>query len=283
MTLAGWRTGLALALVAFACNASSDAAIKWLSADYSVIQIIFFAALFAFFPVAIALIPSGYRTLRIQQPYLLTLRSLLNAATAVTGLYAVSRISLAEVYTIFFAAPLAITGLAAMTLGERHDAWRWIAVALGFGGVVVALRPGFAELNAGHAAALATMLIYAIQMVLLRRLANSEHSCVLAGGALTAMVLLSAPVLPFVYRPFLDADWVLLAAAGLLIGITNVTIASAARRTPAGILSPAVYSLIFWALVFDFVIFDVMPQRFTLIGAVMIVVAVLANFRKDAP
>ena len=277
---AGWRAGFALALLAFACNASSDATFKWLSADYAVVQIIFFMALSAFLPVLAVSIRRNRRQLRTQRPYLVALRAVLNAATAFTGLYAVSRISLAEVYTILFSAPLAVTAIAALTLGERHEARRWLAVLFGFAGVVVALRPGFGKIDIGHAAALATMLIYAIQFVLLRHLTRSEHDGVLAGSVLAAMVVLSAPVLPFVYRPVVGADWGLLALAGLLIGFTNVAIAAAARRAPAGVLAPAQYSLIFWALGFDFLIFGAAPEMFTLLGAAMIVAAVLTNFRE---
>lgn len=274
--------GLLLALTAYACNASSDTVTKWLSGSYSIFQIIFCLSAVAL----IFLLPIAFRrpTARhVRRPRLVAARSLLTAATAFTGLFAVTRIPLAEVYAVFFAAPLAIAAIAALALGERQDWRRWCVVFAGFLGVTVALRPGFRELDVGHLAALATMLMYAIQFVMLRHLTGSESDAILAGGVLLAMAILTAPLLPFVYRPVVIEDWGLLLLGGLLVGVTNLALAGAARRAPAGFLAPAQYSLIAWAVLFDLVIFDHEPEPLVLFGALMIILAVTVGFRLGAP
>jgi drug/metabolite transporter (DMT)-like permease len=145
--------GFGLGALAFGLFSLMDATVKWLSASYSVPQILACNALFALLPVGVmAVRRGGLAELRTRRLGMHVLRGLLGTTSGLLAFYAFSRLPLADAYAIIFATPLLITALSVPILGEAVGWRRWSAVVVGFIGVLVMLRPGVAPI--GRAASL---------------------------------------------------------------------------------------------------------------------------------
>jgi len=264
--------GALLALLAFAVFATHDVVVKWLGEAYAPVQIVFFSTLFGFPIVTLMLIrdpAAGH--LRPIHPWWTALRTLETTVTGVTAFYAFATLPLAQTYAILFAAPLLITILAIPILGERVGPRRWAAVAAGLVGVLVVLRPGAADLSAGHLAALTAAVGGAAASVIVRRIGPAERAAVLLLYPMLANIAVMGLALPFVYRP-MSIDHVgglaLIAALGFA---ASLLIIAAYRTGEAAIVAPMQYSQILWAAAFGVVLFGERPDAATALGAAIII------------
>jgi S-adenosylmethionine uptake transporter len=264
--------GIAFAVLAFAIFSCADAAVKWLSATHSIFQIIFLSTLFAFVPVA-ALVrrEGGLAVLRPRHPGLVALCPLLLAADMVLVFFAFTRLPLADAYTMLFTTPMLVTALSVRLLGERVGWRRWTAVAVGFGGVLIVLRPGFADLDLGHVAALASSLFFALSLIVARRIGGSESGSTLLVSMMLALLVVTAPVPPAVYVDSTPADLAMLAAIGLLMGLGHLGLIQALRLAPSAVVAPFHYSQIVWAIVFGLLLFGNRPSPWVIAGSAVII------------
>lgn len=134
--------GIGLCTLGYAFLALQDAAIKWLVADYSVVSILFWRGLV----VVVACLLVGRRQLvqrawRSPSRRLLVVRGLLSIVAWLLYYTAARDLTLAEMTTLYFSAPIMVTVLAALMLKERANAWQWLSLIIGFVGVVIACRP----------------------------------------------------------------------------------------------------------------------------------------------
>jgi S-adenosylmethionine uptake transporter len=264
--------GIAFAVLAFAIFSCADAAVKWLSATHSIFQIIFLSTVFAFVPVAALVVrEGGMSALRPRHPGLVALRALLLAADMVFVFFAFTRLPLADAYTMLFTTPMLVTALSVPLLGERVGWRRWTAVAVGFGGVLIVLRPGFAELDLGHFAALGSSLLFALSLIVARRIGGCETGSTLLVSMMAALLAVSAPVLPAVYVASSAADLAVLAAIGLFMGLGHLGLIQALRLAPSAVVAPFHYSQIVWAVVFGFLLFGDRPNAWVIGGSAVII------------
>ncbi|MFO1351575.1 MAG: DMT family transporter [Gammaproteobacteria bacterium] len=265
--------GPLLALAGFAFFALHDALIKSLAA-YSVFQIVFFAVLFSHVPFVFYLATVGDgQNLRPARPFWVGFRTLCMVGSALFAFYAFGHLPLAQTYAVLFTTPLMITVLAIPILGERVRIFRWFAVALGLGGMLIALRPDSGALQAGHLAALAGALCSATSAVLTRKLGASERSATLILYPLLANILLTGGLLYFVYRPMPFADLAKMAGIGCLALLGQLFVIRAYRAAPAALVAPFQYSQILWAVFYSMLWFNETPDRYVLIGSVVIICA----------
>jgi drug/metabolite transporter (DMT)-like permease len=265
--------GIGFAVLAFALFSFSDAFVKWLAAaGYSVFQLSTTFALFALLPVAWLVVRAGgLKTLKARRPLWVGARAALLAADTLCAYYAFARLPFAETYAIFFGTPMLVTALSVPLLGEKVGWRRWAAVVVGFMGVMIVLRPGFAELGAGHAAAIFAMVLFALSLLMLRRIGGEESSAAMLSWVLLALFLVSAPLVPAVFVMPGAVDLVLMAAGGLLLGIAHVAIIEAFRAAPASAVSPFHYSQMIWAVLLGLFVFDELPDFWVAIGSAVIV------------
>lgn len=264
--------GIAFALISFTIFSCADAAVKWLSASHSIFQIIFVSTLIAFIPVAgLVLREGGIAALRPRHPWLVTLRALLLAADMVFAFFAFTKLPLADAYTMLFTAPMLVTALSVPLLGERVGWRRWTAVAVGFIGVLIVLRPGFTELNLGHLAALVAALFFALSLVVARRIGNSETGSLLLVSMMVALLVVSGPALPKVYVASATSELGILAGIGLLMGVAHLGLIQALRLAPSGVVAPFHYSQIVWGVLFGLLLFGDRPDLWVAAGSTVII------------
>ena len=274
--------GIAFALSAFTVFSCADAAVKWLSATHSIFQIIFLSTLFAFVPVAgLVIREGGLKALRPRHPWLVTARALLLAIDMVFVFYAFSRLPLADAYTMLFTAPMLATALSVPLLGE-HVGWRrWSAVAVGFAGVLIVLRPGFAAVNLGHIAALGSSSFFALSMIVARRIGNSESSSTLLVSMMVALLVVSGPILPTAYVSPSLSDLAVLAGLGLLMGVGHLGLIQALRLAPSAVVAPFHYSQIVWAVIFGLLLFNDHPTVWVIAGSMIIIASGLYTLWRE--
>ena len=266
--------GVVFALLAFALFSSHDVIVKTLGSSYTPFQIIFFSVLFGF-PLASLMLmrdpTSGH--LRPVHPWWTALRTGATLVTGASAFFAFSTLPLTQVYAILFAAPLLITILSIPILGERVGLHRWFAVAVGLTGVLVVLRPGVEPLQPGHLAAIVAAVGAAVASVIVRKIGKDERSVVMLLYPMVANFVAMGMILPFVYRPLPAEDLGALAVMSALALVAMLLLIAAYRRADAAVIAPMQYSQIIWATLFGAWLFGETPDRFTAIGAGIIILS----------
>lgn len=264
--------GALVALASFAIYSAHDVIIKVLGGTYSPVQVLFFSGLFAF-PVAMLhlLRDSTHGTLIPVHPWWIAARTVAAVINGFCAFYAFSVLPLAQVYAILFATPLLITMLAVPMLGEPVRLRRWIAVAVGLGGVLIVLRPGQSDLELGHLAALCSAITASFAAIILRKIGRDERSVVIMLYPMTATFIVMAALLPFVYQPPPIEDlgkFALIALGGWIAGRLVI---SAYNTAGPIFVAPMQYSQILWAAFYGLLFFDEWPDLGTAAGSAVII------------
>lgn len=261
-----------IALGAMAVYATHDAVIKALGGHYPSHQILFLSQLLAFPLVAVILLSDrNENTLRPSQPGWVALRSACVVIAGLCGFFAFSQLPMAQVYAILFATPLMVTVLSIPILGEKVGIHRWAAVIVGLIGVMIVLRPGQAELEAGHLAALAGATASALAAVIVRKLGSSERAVVLILWPMLGNFVLTGAMLTLAYKPMPLGDLALSGMISVLGLIGGFLVILSYRRGEAAVVAPMQYSQIIWATIFGWFIFDEGLEVTTLIGTAIII------------
>ncbi len=266
--------GIVLMLTGIAGFSVMDATIKWLAADYAVIQV---AALRSWFGLPLlclfALQRGGLEQLRSRRPLVHVGRYFLVLGLTLSFFTALSQLKLVDAVAISFAAPIFITALSVPLLREAVGLHRWIAVGTGFVGVLVMLRPGFGVFQPAALFALGSVLFYALLMITTRALKHSENTAALMLYPQLGMSLTGILLAPFFWVPPTLVDLGLFAIAGLFGSIGIICLTHAFRLGPAAVIAPFEYSALLWATLFGYLFWTELPDRITLFGAAIVVMS----------
>lgn len=270
----GVTLGIALMLAAQVIMPLNDALAKYLVAFLPVMQIawarFFFNALWL---LPIALARHGAKVLQVKQPKMQILRGLVIVSANVCFVSGVRYVPLADALAIVFVAPLAVAALSAKFLDEQVTRLQWGAIALGFAGALVIIRPGFSELSWAAILPLAAGLQYAGYLVLSRHLAaTAPPDVTLAITATTGAVLLSL-IVPFFWEAPSLLMLGLMAMVGTLSGIGHLCITTAHVHAPASVLAPLTYLAILTATLLGYLMFDELPDSMTWLGAGIVIIS----------
>lgn len=281
---------MALMLVAMLVLPGIDAIAKWLSDAISAGQV----AWSRFFFQTLLMLPLFLRTRGTIFTRALPLHALRGALIALATLLffsALKYLPLADAISIFFVEPLILTLLSALFLGEAVGWRRLSAVAVGFVGALIVIRPGFGVLGLPALLPLGTALSFAVYLILTRKLAQHEYPERMqfyAGlfGALVMTLALAAggaadiAVLSFVWPDL--SQWCLLAGLGVIATAGHLLVVHAFRRAPAGLLAPFQYVEIVGATILGLVFFGDFPDALTWLGVAIIVGSGLYVFHREA-
>ena len=188
-------------------------------------------------------------------------------------------VPIAESIMLINTAPFIVALLAGALMGEHLDRTRWLAVVIGFAGALVVLRPGLGALHWGAIFPLLAAAGFAGAQFLTRRLSVDEdpwttllYTAGLGALALTPFGLLHAP-------PWATVSWPPLLALGVLAACGEILLLAAFRRAQTSLLAPCQYTQIVWAMASGVLIFGEIPDRFSMLGATIIVVAGVVLWR----
>lgn len=278
----GHAAGILLMLAAVLLFSLNDVLGKWLVASYAVGQVLLLRSLASLAVLA----PVAWRSLRaarfrVDRPRLQALRVALGAAEAACFYWSVGHMPLADAMTYWMAAPIMVTALAALLLGERVGARRWALVLLGFLGVAVALGAEFAGPLLPACVALCGALLYALFLLCSRQLRETPDVLLatfqMLGGLMVGLVLLGAGG----WRTPDGTDLILLLMLGLVATLGHLGVTRALKLAPASVVVPYQYSFLLWAALFGWLVWGDLPGRALLAGAALIVAAGLLLYREQ--
>ncbi|MBZ9808642.1 DMT family transporter [Mesorhizobium sp. BR1-1-9] len=278
--------GILLTGVAYLLFSTQDASIKLLVASMSVWQIMFFRSI----TILTACAAIGGRhlyteTARSPIVWPMLLRSVFTLAAWLCYYNAARSLQLAELTTVYYAAPIIVTVLSVVMLGEKVPMLRWLAVAIGFAGVFVACDPAHLGLSVPVLLVLAAAFLWGIAIVLLRKTALAERSMVqLLLNNFYFLIFSAVPALLWWQTPGWS-ELLLLASVGALGGLAQYLLFEGMKRTPASIIAPLEYTSLLWAFALGFAIWGDVPRREVFFGAALIIAAGLLivggeHFRK---
>lgn len=260
-------------LVAVGAFSMMDAGLKVLAPHYPPIQVAALRGL-ATLPLALVwvAVDGGIGQLaRVRWP-LHALRGALGIATLAWFAWALRYLPLSDAYTIFFVAPLLITGLAVPILKERVEWQRWLAIGVGLAGVLVVLRPtGARTLTLAGLAMLATALGYALSAITVRVLGRTDTTQAMVFW-LMLMVALGAGALALPeWHAIESRHWRVLGGIAITGAVGQYALTEAFRRAQASVIAPFEYTALAWGLGFDWLVWHAAPTARTLAGAAIII------------
>jgi S-adenosylmethionine uptake transporter len=268
--------GALLVVVAFFIFSATDAIVKIMATGMPAPQVTFLITVAALALLLVHSFATG-RAHRLvpRQPALAFWRALLLAVDTLLIHYAFAKLPLAEAYLIAFLTPILVAMLGFVFLRERLSVVSWAGVLIGFAGVAVALKPGVAPLNLGHAAALGSAVFFAFSLILLRRAKVAETDEALVASLLVVMTPVAFAVAATSGGLVaLDLAGLGFAVAGgaLMLG-GHALLVRAFRVGEASVVAPFQYSQIIWGCLYGVFLFSTPVEMHTLIGAAIIILS----------
>lgn len=202
-----------------------------------------------------------------------------------TGLFfgAISFMPIADSLAIFFVQPLLITALSPLLLKEHVGPRRWAAVAIGFCGTLIIIRPGLQDFNPGMALAFASGTCMALYMLITRRLARDENAIMTTFHTSAIGAAMMSLIVPFAWQTPDAAQWALLLLMAAVAVLGHFLIARAYTMAEASLLAPLVYTEMIMATLAGWWFFRDVPDRWTVIGvSVLITCAIYISIRERA-
>jgi drug/metabolite transporter (DMT)-like permease len=209
-------------------------------------------------------------------------RAVIWGGSNVASFFAYHLLPIADAVALTFAAPLFLTALSYPIIKERVSRERWIAVSVGFVGVLVMARPSGAENALGVAGAITCAACNAIGTLTVRDLCRTEHSASIVTWTAVFMTLMALPALPFFWVTPTLADFALFCSIGLIGGVSQYWTTLALSCAPAAAVSPFNYTALIWGSIIGLVVWSDWPTPPIIIGAAIVTLTGLYLLRAES-
>ena len=268
------KTGRAIAFLMFGVTAGLglDLCAKALLETHSLNQFILVRSLIGL-AMFLMLAPGfgGLKSLYTRRWPWHLLRTLLAAGSMYGFFYGLARMPLVNALTLAFSAPLMVTALSVPLLGDKVGWRRWLAVSVGFAGVLLIVRPGLAGFSLASFAVLFAGLCYALLAITARKLADTESSYSLSVYVIAGPLVIAATA--GASEPWIAPDtvgWLLFFGAGVCSACAWIGIVGAYRRAPPAVLAPLEYTAIVGGTLAGILIWNERPDAWVIAGAAII-------------
>ena len=258
-----------------------DVLVKW-SEAYPIGQVLFFRGFFGVIPI-LFLIPRErfidfYKTTR---PLLHFKRCLSGLIALVAIFIALRNLPLATVVSITFAAPIFTTIFSIFLLNEKVGLYRWLAVLVGFVGIIVITEPGFSSLNFYYIYPIIFCLGLSYVAIAIRKLSSTEPVWLISFFFSFSIAILG--LLSFFQGWVMPnlLDLFLLSMVGILGGLANLWLSQSYKLSEVSLVTPLKYLALVFAIIFGYFIWQEIPTLKTLIGALLVILSSLIIFRRE--
>ena len=267
------RIGIGLVAVSMLMFATLDTSGKYLVQTLPVMQVVWLRFVAQVLISTLLLAPIYGRDLvRVRSWRLQGLRGAMLGVMTLFNFWALQYLQLAETASIQFSVPLLIALLSAWWLGERLDARRWLAIAVGFGGVLLVIRPGSHAFHPATLLLCVNALIMAMFNILTRRMAATETAASMQWmSAMVAAVTLAPLALAQWQTPQGWLPWALIGVCGLCGGLGHYAVAKAHGYASATTLGPFMYQQIIYMTLWGWLVFNQVPDGVVVGGAAVVV------------
>ena len=216
-----------------------------------------------------------------EQPKLQLIRGLLLFCANILFFYSISIISLAKALTLAFIAPLIVTALSPVLLGEKVGFRRWAAVITGFIGSLIVIRPGFVEINLASIAALGTGVLYGFYLIITRKLHNSDSPLLTLLLTGVVGVIIGSMIMPTVWVQPTIIEWYMMFALGFFASIGHLFLILSLKYADASKLAPFGYFEIVTNLIIGYFFFNHFPDYLHFLGLFIIISSGIYIFRRE--
>ena len=262
--------GIVLMSVSTVAFAAMHASIKFVSAELPPFQIAFFRNLFGLAFLVPFLLGAGFAQMRSKRLGLHAVRGVVNVAAMLMYFSALALAPLATVTALSFTAPIFAAVLSVVFLGERFRIYRWGAIALGFLGMLIILRPGIIAVDLGTLLALGAATCWAIAMIIIKVLSRTESSvAIVAWMGIFLCAFSFGPALWVWQSPSLT-NLVWLAFIGLCGSAGQVSLSQSLKETDPTAVLPFDFLKMIWATLLGMWFFGELPDVLTFVGAAVI-------------
>jgi drug/metabolite transporter (DMT)-like permease len=210
--------------------------------------------------------------LRTRRPLLQIVRGTLLVGSTALNFLALRWLQLDEALSIIFTFPFIVAIASVPLLGERIGWRRWTAIGVGFGGVLLITRPGFQGMHPAALISLAATICYGFYAVTTRIVSrvDSNQTSLFYNNAVGALVML--PIIPFVWQtPVSGTVALMLLGTGVLGSVGHFCLIAGHRLAPASVLSPFIYTQLIWVVILGYLVFDHVPNGWTMAGAAVVI------------
>ena len=258
-----------------------DVIVKW-SVDYPVGQVLFFRGFFGiifyFFIIPRERLHDFYKTKR---PGLHSLRCIAGLIAIIAIFIALRKLPLATVVSISFAAPIFTTIFSIFLLSEKVGIYRWLAVLVGFIGILIITEPGISNLNIYYIFPIIFCLGLSYVAITLRQLSTTEPVWLISLFFSIAITFLSFLTLPFGWVMPSFNHFLILSLVGIFGGVSNLWLSQSYKYSEVSLVTPLKYLTLVFAIIFGYFIWDEIPTIKTLIGAFLVIISTLIIFRRE--
>ncbi|HWB50292.1 MAG TPA: DMT family transporter [Stellaceae bacterium] len=255
---------------------------KWLAQSYPIPMLVFFRSFVALLPSFILVLHAGgLRVMRTNRLAGQFGRAVIWGGSNVASFFAYHLLPIADAVALTFAAPLFLTALSYPIITERVSRERWVAVSVGFIGVLVMARPSGGESALGIAGAIACAVCNAVGTLTVRDLCRTEHSASIVTWTAVFMTLLALPALPFFWKTPTLPDLALFCSIGLIGGVSQYWTTLALSLAPAAAVSPFNYTALLWGSLIGVLAWGDWPTPPIVIGAAIVTLTGLYLLRAE--
>ena len=258
-----------------------DVIVKW-SVDYPIGQVLFFRGFFGiifyFFIIPKESLHNFYITKRAGLHFLRCASGLI---ALVAIFIALRKLPLATVVSLSFAAPIFTTILSIFLLSEKVGVFRWLAVIIGFIGILVITEPGISELNIYYIFPIIFCLGLSYVAIAIRQLSSTEPVWLISFYFSLSITILSLFTIPQGWVMPNFNHLILLSLVGVFGGVANLWLSQSLKYAEVSLVTPLKYLALVFAIIFGYFIWDEIPTIKTLLGALLVIISTLIIFRRE--
>lgn len=274
---------IALMCSALACFSCLDATAKYLVGHMDSLQVVWARYTSAFLLALLFYNPISHpQLIRTKRPWLQIGRSALLLLSTAFNFFAIRWLQLDEALSILFATPFIVAILAGPLLGEWIGWRRWLAILVGFSGVLLVTRPGAGGIHPAAILSFGSALCYALYVIATRVLSryDTTETTLFYSNLVGAVAML--PVLFFVWTP--PQSWfivLLMIVVGAFGSLGHFLLIAGHRLAPASVLAPFIYTQIIWTSALGFIVFSDVPNQWTIAGGAIVIASGLYLLNRE--
>ena len=258
-----------------------DLIVKW-SENYPVGEVLFFRGFCGLIPLFFLIPKEKYLVFyKTKKPFLHLKRCAAGLIAIVAIFIALRKLPLATVVSISFAAPIFTTILSIFLLREKVGLYRWLAVLVGFIGIIVISEPGFSSMNIYYFYPIIFCLGLSYVAIAIKQLSVSEPVWLISFYFSISIMILSFFTIPQGWLWPSIKDLFLLSLLGILGGLANLWLTQSYKFSDVSLVTPLKYLALVFAIIFGYLIWDEIPTLRTLIGSLLVIISSVIIFRRE--
>ena len=258
-----------------------DLIVKW-SENYPVGEVLFFRGFCGLIPLFFLIPKEKYFTFyKTNRPFLHFKRCVAGLIAIIAIFIALRKLPLATVVSISFAAPIFTTILSIFLLREKVGLYRWLAVIIGFLGIVVISEPGFSSMNLYYLYPIIFCLGLSYVAIAIKQLSSSEPVWLISFYFSLSIMVISFFTINYGWIMPNIKDLFLLCLLGILGGLANLWLTQSYKFSDVSLVTPLKYLALVFAIIFGYFFWGEVPSIKTLIGSSLVIISSVVIFRRE--